>query len=266
MRLGYLHRKQGKRLFIKDMAHYLIPPNGQPASIAPSLQPHKRGVGTNGVDGVHGVNGVNGTNGSTNGANGNTAGVENPTVVPVELLKKFHWTFLIRDPHYSIPSYYRCTIGPLDEKTGFYNFDEAEAGYDELRRLFDYLRTIHLVGPRVANGETLTDGTNGTNGTNEVASEEAVEICLVDADEMLDNPSGVIERFCKSIGEPYTPEMLKWDTEEHQATAKAAFEKWPGFHEDALDSTCLKARTHVSGSPSLWKRLAKYCIPRRPPY
>ena len=62
---------QGKRLFIKDITHYLVPPNGKPATIAPSLggQTVKKGVGTNGE--TNGV--VNGhTNGLTNGLTNGT--------------------------------------------------------------------------------------------------------------------------------------------------------------------------------------------------
>lgn len=58
----------------------------------------------------------------------------NPTVMPTEIWSQFHFAFLIRDPHFSVPSYYRCTIPPLDDVTGFYNYDPSEAGYDEVRR------------------------------------------------------------------------------------------------------------------------------------
>ena len=132
----------------------------------------------------------------------------------------------------------------------------SEAGYEEMRRFFDYVREIRLVGPRHANDGRVengkpngsngtTNGANGTNGTNGTSSREGVEICMVDADDLLDNPTGIIERFCNSVGVEYTPEMLIWDTEEAQSSAKAAFEKWPGFHEDALSSGSLKARAHV---------------------
>jgi hypothetical protein len=76
-----------------------------------------------------------------------------------------------------------------------------------------------------------------------------VEICVIDADDLLDNPSGVVEAFCKTTGIEWDPEMLKWDTEKDQAVAKEAFEKWKGFHEDALDSDRLRARTHVRFDP-----------------
>lgn len=290
---------QGKRDFIKDMAYYLLPPNGLPASVAPSLHKIKRGVGThknkaNGTNGVNGdanghthanghtetngvTNGTNGTvsngtaNGVTNGTNGSANGQVNGhvnghgdtngssngltrvartypydtpaepgniSVMPRELQERFHWAFLIRDPHFSVPSYYRCTIPPLDKVTGFYNYDPLEAGYAELRRYFDYLRGEGLVGPRVATRPDLNDESN--------TKETKDEICVIDADDMLDAPAATIEAFCNSVGYPYTPDMLIWDTPEDHKVACDAFEKWRGFHNDAIESSSLVARTHVS--------------------
>ncbi|KAH7418403.1 P-loop containing nucleoside triphosphate hydrolase protein [Cadophora sp. MPI-SDFR-AT-0126] len=226
--------KEGKRLFIKDITHYLVPPNGKPATIAPSLggRTVKKGVGTNGdTNGV--VNGHTDdlTNGHTKAPYPYDTAAEpgNPTVVPAEILKQFHFTFLIRHPRHSIPSYFRCTIPPLDDITGFYNFMAAEAGYDELRRVFDFLVKEKQVGPAVAGKyENLKDG--------------EVSITVVDADDLLDNPEGIISAYCKEVGIEYTPEMLNWDTEDDHQRAKDAFEKWKGFHEDAINSTSLKPR------------------------
>ncbi|KAL1642973.1 hypothetical protein SLS58_005215 [Diplodia intermedia] len=260
---------EGKRIFIKDITHYLVPAEHQPASIAPSLVKFKRGVGTDAaqsdaharVDSAHGSDAA--TNGDVNAApNGvsHEAKIEgheatkppypyptlvepgNPTVVPTELLAKFHWTFLIRHPRNSIPSYYRCTVPPLDDVTGFYNFMPSEAGYDELRRTFDYLKNIGLVGPKIAGQEGAE--TNGeTNGTvRPPFGAEPVEICVIDADDLLDNPAGIIQRYCESVGIEYTPEMLTWDNDEDHAIAKERFEKWKGFHEDAIESRDLKPR------------------------
>lgn len=225
---------EGKRLFIKDIIHYLCPPEGKPASIAPSLggKTIKKGVGTNGMPGVsdNGTNGMNGTKGTivVNGAAKTAAPYPynteaepgNPTVVPLEILKQFHFTFLIRHPRHSTPSYYRCTIPPLDSVTGFYNFMSSEAGYDEERRVFDYLCAQKLIGT------------------------EDIKITVIDADDLLENPAGIVEEFCKQVGFEYTPDMLNWDTDIDHAQAKAAFEKWKGFHDDAIESKCLKAREH----------------------
>jgi hypothetical protein len=43
--------------------------------------------------------------------------------------------------------------------------------------------------------------------------------------------------------------MLNWDNEVDQENAKMAFEKWPGFHDDAIDSTELRPRKVVSFYP-----------------
>lgn len=232
------------------MAQYWIPPNGKPATVAPSLVNYKRGVGTD----TTALSPVT-TRSDRDGPPypyPTKAEPGNPTVIPKDLLANFHFTFLIRHPRNSIPSYYRCTIPPLDEMTGFYNFRPDEAGYDELRRFFDFLRSEGQIGPHFA-GEIIdgaingVNGEKGTNGTNEVDGHgKGVEICVIDADDLLDNPTGIIEAYCKSTGIPYEPEMLKWEDQEHHAYAKETFEKWRGFHEDAIHSTELKARTHVS--------------------
>lgn len=230
---------QGKRLFIKDMAYYLVPPEGQPAEITPSLGGKvKKGVRTNGISYTNGATtGI--TNGISNGIKPTPypyhmeAEPGNPTVVPSEILKQFHFTFLIRHPRHSIPSYYRCTIPPLDEVTGFYDFMPNEVGYDELRRVFDFLRSKKFIGPAVA-GEyegPLKDG--------------EVSITMIDADDLLDNPNVVIEAFCKEVGLSYNSAMLNWDSEKDHQHAKDAFEKWNGFHNDALSSSSLKPRLHA---------------------
>jgi hypothetical protein len=220
------------------MAQYWIPPNGKPASIAPSMSNYKRGVGTD-TTRLSPVQSREHNSGPPYPYDTKSE-PNNPTVIPADLLATYHFTFLIRHPKYSIPSYYRCTIPPLDKMTGFYNFRPDEAGYDELRRLFDYLRNEGQIGPKFA-GKTEANGeTNGTNGNS-----HGVEICVIDADDLLDNPSAMVEAFCKTTGLEYDPGMLYWDTEEDQAAAKEAFEKWRGFHEDAIDSTNLRARTHV---------------------
>jgi len=164
---------------------------------------------------------------------------DNPTVIPEELLRTFHFTFLIRHPRSSIPSYYRCTIPPLDDVTGFHHFDPEEAGYDEVRRVFEYLRSTGQVGPHHANGWNSNANRFSANGP-----PAGAEICVVDADDLLDDPEGIIRAYCTSVGLPFEPEMLEWADEKHQEHAKKTFAKWPGFHEDAIDSTDLKPRTH----------------------
>jgi hypothetical protein len=177
--------KEGKRIFIKDMAYYIVAPDGKPTKMAPSL----------GADEP-----------------------SNPTTLPLEVLKQFQFTFLIRHPRRAIPSYYRCTIPPLDEVTGFYHFMPNEAGYEELVRLFDYLLETGIV--------------------------DRDQLVVIDADDMLDNPEKTIRQYCEKTGIDFKPEMLDWNDDD-KSHARQAFEKWNGFHNDAIKSSSLKPRTHA---------------------
>ncbi|KAM0349382.1 hypothetical protein ACHAPU_003791 [Fusarium lateritium] len=176
--------KEGKRIFIKDMAYYLMTPDDKPTKIAPSLGKEEPG---------------------------------NPTVMPLEVLKQFQFTFLIRHPRRAIPSYYRCTVPPLDEVTGFYDFMPNEAGYKELVRFFDYLIK-----------ENIVDKDN---------------LVVIDADDLLDNPEKTIRLYCEKTGIDFRPEMLEWN-EADCDYATAAFQKWNGWHNDAIKSSALRPRTH----------------------
>lgn len=168
------------------MAYYLMLPDDKPSQIAPSL------------------------------GGGEEAG--NPTVLPVNILKRFHFTFLIRHPKRSIPSYYRCTIPPLSEITGFDYLMPNEAGYVELVRLLDFLIERGIV--------------------------DKDHITAIDADDLLDKPEQVIREYCARIGIDFKPQMLKW-TEEDKEHAAEMFAKWNGFHDDVLKTNCFQARSHA---------------------
>ncbi|KAH7201949.1 P-loop containing nucleoside triphosphate hydrolase protein [Fusarium oxysporum] len=176
--------KDGKRIFIKDMAYYLMAPDNNPTKVAPSLGEEEPG---------------------------------NPTVLPLEVLKQFQFTFLIRHPRRAIPSYYRCTVPPLDEVTGFYDFMPNEAGYKELVRFFDFLIK-----------ENIVDKDN---------------LVVIDADDLLDNPEKTIRLYCEKTGIDFKPEMLEWNDEDCNY-ATIAFQKWNGWHNDAIKSSALRPRTH----------------------
>ena len=239
------------------MAYYLAPPDGARPNIASTCARKECGIGTKNGPGNDNIDGI------ANGASITKSidGLENPTVLPKEILENFHFAFLIRHPRYSIPSFFRCTAPPLDKMTGFYDFFPSEAGYAELRRLFDYLRSEGQIGPKITGRDMMSqestgtelDGhqTNGnaTNGHEEFKGRhDEVDICMIDADDLLDHPANVISAFCKSVGLEYQENMLKWDTEKDHKQAKDAFEKWTGFHEDAMNSKDLKPKTHVSSS------------------
>ena len=216
---------------------------GAPPSIAPSLARKKRGVGTN-----EPVNDSKDKIRSTSYPYGTEAEPGNPTVVPQDVLERFHFTFLIRHPRYSIPSYYRCTVPPLDKVTGFYDYMPSEAGYHELRRVFDYLCSVG----QVSVGD-LAQEVGKVNGdsyeTNDIQNKK-VDVCVIDADDLLDQPNEVVEAFCRNVGIDFDEKMLNWDTEKDHQQAKMAFQKWPGFHDDAINSRNLRPRDHKKHTKS----------------
>lgn len=162
---------------MKDMAQYIIPPEGK-GSIAPSFH---RGME-----------------------------MVNPTVFPLTELHRFKHAFLIRNPIKAIPSYYRCTVPPLSERTGFTYFRSDEAGYRELALLIEYLESSAL--------ETKP--------------------FILDADDLLYDPEACLKAFCDHVGHKYSDSMLSWEPH----TRCGDFEKWDGFHDDAQGSNGLKKR------------------------
>ncbi|KAI5851121.1 P-loop containing nucleoside triphosphate hydrolase protein [Morchella snyderi] len=184
---------ENKRIFIKDITHYLLPPTPTPHSqLAPSLSFPRKGYGTEGED------------------DGDST---NPTVLPLHILRGFQFTFLIRHPRRAVPSYYRCCMPPLAAITGFDYFRPDEAGYRELRVFFEFL---------LERGVVRRD-----------------ELCVVDADDLLDAPEDVMRAYCAAVGLDFRVGMLRWG-EGGEGCEK--FDKWKGFHEDAIGSVGLSPR------------------------
>ncbi|GAA5842562.1 hypothetical protein JCM11251_004904 [Rhodosporidiobolus azoricus] len=126
----------------------------------------------------------------------------NPTLIPTPLLLAPHikHTFLIRHPAKAVPSYARlCHPG---SETGFEYFDPKEMGYKELRKLFDFVKQ--------ETGETPL---------------------LIEAEGLLENPTETVKMWCKEAGIEFDESMLDWEDASH-----GHFDKWPGFHNDAINS------------------------------
>ncbi|KAI9781401.1 MAG: hypothetical protein M1839_005995 [Geoglossum umbratile] len=204
---------ESKRLFIKDMAFFLFPSPGQEANIAQSF-------------------------GQTNPE------PQNPTMLPRKVLEKFHFTFLIRHPRLSVPSYYRLSLPPHKDRSRVREFDSSDLGYSELRRLFDYLRSEELVGPTIANSPRK-DSPDRTSSSN-----NRVEICVVDAEDLLNRPDVVISAYCRSTGITYDPNMLHWEKRHDQKRAASIINRWGFdiyFHKTALDSKTIQCSAQRKG-------------------
>ncbi|KAJ3482181.1 hypothetical protein NLI96_g7153 [Meripilus lineatus] len=197
------NQAMARRLFIKDIGHYLIPPSGPASSVVPSLKDYSGSFSN-----------ISTSTSTSPSPSDLMSDRSNPTVVLVHLLSQFQFAFLIRHPQSSIPSYYRFTVPPLSQNTGFTYFEPTEVGFAELRVLFD------------------------------------LSVIVLDADDLLDNPPGYVAEFCSRVCLSYSPAMLEWGPSATpggarlHTEAEEKFRKWKGFHGDALSSTGLKARTH----------------------
>ncbi|KAF3913257.1 hypothetical protein AA313_de0209268 [Arthrobotrys entomopaga] len=98
-----------------------------------------------------------------------------------------------------------------------------EAGYRELRVLFEYLLQEKVINP---------PGSEASGPNNH-------QVCVIDADDLLDHPKEVVHKFCDMMGIDFCDEMLQWEAN----AGCESFDKWKGFHEDAIGSGGLRPRT-----------------------
>ncbi|KAL1632702.1 hypothetical protein SLS56_003399 [Neofusicoccum ribis] len=186
---------EGKRVFIKDMAFFIFPAPGEKVRIPQSLGARLPEPG-------------------------------NPTLLPKSELKKFHFTFSIRHPRFSVPSYYRLAMPKSKDKSKVANFNTDDAGYVELRRLVEYLRSEGIIGPKAAKGKLdLEETLDEKNGLDD----GKVDICILDASDLTRKPEEVVQAYCKSTGIPYDPAMLDWGSAADQERATRLIDRW-GFH------------------------------------
>ncbi len=115
-----------------------------------------------------------------------------------EFLSYFNHSFLIRDPAKTISSIYKY----------FPDFVLKEIGYLEQRELFDI-----------------------------VWSNTGKTPVVIDSDDLLENPHGIVEAYCNAVGIPFIEEALSWEP-----GARDEVSWWDGgiFHENLRNSDGLK--------------------------
>ena len=155
--------KTEKRVFVKDMAFYII---------RPDYKSHP----------------------------------ENPTMLPLDFLLSAQHTFLIRTPEKTVPSeYHAMTKGNYSLTYDAYlkEYSPVFNGYPEVQILFDFL--TELTGRHPS---------------------------LVDAADLLQEPQGVLTKYCEAIEDHFEPQMLEW-----KAGKIEALQNRTGFHDNAEQST-----------------------------
>jgi len=110
-----------------------------------------------------------------------------------EFLGNFVNTFIIRDPTWTLPSHYK--LNP--------DFTMEETGYEAQHRMFEMVTKMTGKTPAV-----------------------------VDAEDLVEDPHGVVKAYCKAVDIPFLPQSLTW-----KAEFKPEWKTWEQWHLDAADST-----------------------------
>ncbi len=123
-----------------------------------------------------------------------------------EFLSHFTHAFLIRDPALTVTSMY----------DKWPDFHEGEVGFPEQRALFDLLTAINGKPPPV-----------------------------FDSNDLLENPSRMVQKFCQSVGIQYFEEALSWEP----GADTGQYSWWDGgsFHQNLRGSSGLvkQARRYI---------------------
>lgn len=116
-----------------------------------------------------------------------------PLVNDREFLDTLTNTFLIRDPAKAIASYYAMNSAVTLEEIGYYQL------YSVFRKVAELTGTTPIV---------------------------------VDADDLEENPDGIMRAYCDALGIDFIPEAMSWE-ESHQEK----WNIWKKWHVDAARST-----------------------------
>ena len=106
-----------------------------------------------------------------------------PDKVPKEVMENSFHAFIIRNPEKAIKSLYRQTLVDFDESAWSHIVPE-EIGFREQLSMCKY-----------------------------VTGELNIKVFVIDADDLLRNPSGVLERFCDFVGLQFSESMLDWSND-----------------------------------------------------
>jgi len=140
-----------------------------------------------------------------------------------EFLNHFNHSFLIRDPAKVATSMYKH----------WPDFVLEEIAFVEQRKLFDRL-------------------------TNQLSTPPPV----IDSDDLLENPHGIVKTYCDAVGIDYIPEALSWESGDRNEVSWYDGGSW---HQNLRDSDGLKPQPrryiNINEVPDRVKQIYKICMP-----
>ena len=140
-----------------------------------------------------------------------------------EFFAYFNHSFLIRDPAKVVTSMYKH----------WPEFELNEVAFVEQRALFDRLTDLFGSPPPV-----------------------------IDSDDLLENPEGVVEKYCSAVGIPFVKEALSWEPGERTEVSWYDGGSW---HANLRNSDGLKPQPRryidISDAPEKVKKIYEICKP-----
>lgn len=140
-----------------------------------------------------------------------------------EFLDHFNHSFLIRDPAKVATSMFKH----------WPDFVLKEIAFIEQRQLFDRLADkLGEVPP------------------------------VIDSDDLLENPLGIVEAYCHSVGIPFLPQALNWEPGNREQVSWYDGGSWHGNLQES-DGLKQQPRTHIdiSEAPDRVKEICEICLP-----
>jgi len=125
-------------------------------------------------------------------------------------------SFMIRHPAKAVSSlYYKSCVD--NEKTGYTHFDPAEAGFTAMAAMLAHLE----------------------------AQPECPPCVIIDADDLLEDPEGIMTAYCDALGLPFDKSMLSWKPGPVPELASP----WTGWTDDVQQSSGIAKRAKRSLPP-----------------
>lgn len=119
----------------------------------------------------------------------------------------------------------------MSHKTRWDKFRAIDAGYAELRALFDYLVATGVIGPATAQPEV------GSEPYVNPYPETSIPIVVIESDRLLTEPERMLRQFCAAVGCAFDASMLSWDAPMDKERAETHYLVQQGFHDRVLSST-----------------------------
>ncbi|CAB4011236.1 Hypothetical predicted protein [Paramuricea clavata] len=138
-------------------------------------------------------------------------------------LSEYKHSFLIRHPKKAVTSLYRASLNA--KKTGWDYFDPDEVGFRQLHELYEFV----------------------------VKEFDSCPV-IVDADDLLESPEEMMEKYCEATGLVYQENMTSWEP----GATIPEWNIWDGWHDAVLNSTGLVQKKISQSKPMKLEKKASF--------